>query len=325
MTLFLSALLALSMTAEPSTAEPSTAELSTAETLTADSLYTHDSALEADLERIIEEAGLAGDFLTSTEVIEQVSFAVIDLTDGRRDFAGVNPDNFIYPASVYKMYVAAAVLAQVEAGEYELTSHLQTRAPNIVDRRREVLTDPRPLLADGDTVTVGYLIDLMITRSDNSASNVMIDLAQRPRIDSMMHGYGWQGSEVTRKFLPRQFEDPGYAEIRGTETNARHAAEFLLRMHDRTLVSPWVSMQLETYMGRQLDVSKLRAGLPRSAMVYHKSGWWSTWTNDVSLVDDGDVRYVVALFTPVHEDKAKPMIARVAADVHALIRQRNGR
>lgn len=291
--------------------------------ISADSLYTHDHSLEVELERIIGDAGLAGDFLTSTDVVEQVSFAVIDLTNGRRDFAGVHPDNFIYPASVYKMYVAAAVLAQIEEGDYELTSHLQALAPNIVDRRREVLTDPRPLLADGDTVTVGYLIDLMITRSDNSASNIMIDLASRPRIDSLLHSYGWHGSEVTRKFLPRQFEDPGYEEIRGTETNARHAAEFLLRMNERSLVSPWVSMQLETYMGRQLDVSKLRIGLPRNAMVYHKSGWWSTWTHDIGLVDDGDVRYIIALFTPVHEDEAKPMIGRVAREVHELIRQRN--
>jgi beta-lactamase class A len=299
--------------------------LITSFSMMADSLYTHDAALESRLVAIIEEAGLAGDFLTSTEVIEQVSFAVIDLTNGRRDFAGVHPDNFIYPASVYKMYVAAAVLAQIEEGEYELTSHLEALAPNVVDRRREVLTDPRPLLAEGDTVTVGYLLDLMITRSDNSASNMMIDLAQRPRIDSLLHSYGWHGSEVTRKFLPRQFEDPGYAEIRGTETNARHAAEFLLRMNDRTLVSPWVSMQLETYMGRQLDVSKLRSGLPRSAMVYHKSGWWSTWTHDIGLVDDGDVRYIIALFTPIHENEAPAKIRQVARDVHELIRQRNGR
>jgi beta-lactamase class A len=287
--------------------------------------YAEDAHLQSALEQIIEAVGLAGDFVTYTEVIEQVSFAVIDLTDGRRDFAGVHPDNFIYPASVYKMYVAAAVLAQIEAGEYDLETTVVARAPNVVDRRREVLTDPRPLLAEGDTVTIGYLLDLMITRSDNSASNVMIDIAQRPRIDSMLHSYGWYGSEVTRKFLPRQFEDPGFEEIRGTETNARHAAEFLLRMHDRTLVSPWVSMQLETLMGRQLDISKLRAGLPRDAMVYHKSGWWQTWTHDVGLVDDGEVRYIIALFTPVSEHEAPEVIADVARRVHEVIRKRNGR
>jgi beta-lactamase class A len=285
--------------------------------------YAEDASLQSALEQIIEVVGLAGDFVTYTEVIEQVSFAVVDLTDGRREFAGVHPDNFIYPASVYKMYVAAAVLAQIEAGEYDLETKVVARAPNVVDRRREVLTDPRPLLAEGDTVTVGYLLDLMITRSDNSAANIMIDLAKRPRIDSMLHGYGWHGSEVTRKFLPRQFEDPGYEEIRGTETNARHAAEFLLRMHDRTLVSPWVSMQLETLMGRQLDISKLRAGLPRNAMVYHKSGWWQTWTHDVGLADDGDVRYIIALFTPVSEHEAPEVIADVARRVHEVIQERN--
>ena len=57
----------------------------------------------------------------------------------------------------------------------------------------------------------------MITRSDNTAANCLIDFAQRPKINELLHSYGWQGSEVTRKFLKRPVEDEAYRKV------ARHA------------------------------------------------------------------------------------------------------
>ncbi len=55
----------------------------------------------------------------------------------------------------------------------------------------------------------------MITRSDNSAANCLIDKATRPEINKMIDDLGWSGSEVTRKFLKRKYEDPGDETIRG--------------------------------------------------------------------------------------------------------------
>src|SRR5690625_5154855 len=110
--------------------------------------------------------------------------------------------HYIYPASVYKMYVGMEVLKQVSEGQYSLyQQRVISHTYNVVDRVKEIQNDPRPLLQPGDTVTVDYLLHLMITRSDNSAANIMIDLATRPKINKTIHSFGWDGSEVTRKFL----------------------------------------------------------------------------------------------------------------------------
>jgi beta-lactamase class A len=249
---------------------------------------------------------------------EQISLAVVDLTTSPPRLGGVNPDNFIYPASVYKMYVAAAVLQQISEGEYSLYSSRIVAPPNDVDRSKELTHDPRPLLRGGDTVNVNYLLDLMITRSDNTAANCLIDLARRERINALIDQYGWQGSEVTRKFLRRQFEDPGYATIRGTETCARHAADFMVRVATDRLVNPWVSKQMKSYLARQLDTTKLAAGLPRSALFSHKTGWFSYWTNDVGIVEDGSVRYVIACFLPLREDVAAEKLRDLSRKVCEL-------
>ena len=234
-----------------------------------------DQNLSNRLNKVVDELGLDKNFSVGEDGVEQISFAVIDLNSESPIIGGVNMDNFIYPASVYKIYVAAEILNQISKGMYSLDSIIVVKSPNDVDRIKEIRTDPRPLLKDGDSVTVNYLLDLMITRSDNSASNCLIDLAKREKINKLMHKYNWHGSEVTRKFLSRKFEDHGYENIKGTETSALHAADFLYLIYSNKLNNPWVSKQLKSLLARQLDNTKLSKGLPDNTMFYHKTGWYS--------------------------------------------------
>lgn len=287
--------------------------------------YQKDEELSKALYDIILELDLELNFDVGEDGIEQISLAVIDLTGDQPKLGGVNYDNFIYPASVYKMYVAAEILNQVSQEKYSLYEPYIAKEPNVVDRRSEIKTDPRPLLKDGDTVNVNYLLDLMITRSDNSAANCLIDVAQRKNIDSLLHSYNWFGSEVTRKFLKRKFEDPGYDKVRGTETCALHAADFMYKIYTNSLVNEWVSLQMKTLLGRQLDKSKLATGLPPSTMFYHKTGWFAYWTNDVGIVIDGKAKYVIACFMPIEEELALPKFKMLSEKVYNLIRQRGDR
>lgn len=284
--------------------------------------YKVDEEFSKELYSIVSELDLARDFDVGEDGIEQISFAVIDLTSDEPKLGGVNYKNFIYPASVYKMYVAAEILHQVSEGKYSLYQSYVANEPNIVDRKSEISTDPRSLLKEGDTVNVNYLLDLMITRSDNSASNCLIDIAQRKNIDSLLHLYSWYGSEVTRKFLKRKFEDPGYENVRGTETCALHAADFMYKIYTNSLVNEWVSLQLKTLLGRQLDKSKLAQGLPSSAMFYHKTGWFAYWTNDVGIVVDGKVKYIISCFIPIEEEMALPKFKLLSEKVYELIKSR---
>ena len=286
--------------------------------------FVVDPSLSARLQETVSILGLDRDFDVGEDGIEQISLAVVDLTTNIPRFGGVHFDNFIYPASVYKMYVAAEVLEQVSRGKYSLWSPYLVKPPNDVDKSKALTHDPRPLLQDGDSVTVNYLLDLMITRSDNTAANCLIDLATRESINALIQRYSWQGSEVTRKFLRRQFEDPGYETIRGTETCALHAADFMYRIHTNQLVNPWVSQQMKSYLARQVDTTKIAAGLPAHVMFYHKSGWFSYWTNDVGIVDDGAVRYVIACFLPMTEDSAQSKLEELSRRVHDIFRSQRG-
>ncbi|MEO8399676.1 MAG: serine hydrolase [Ignavibacteriaceae bacterium] len=285
--------------------------------------YQIDDSLSDSLFTIVKEAGLDGTYDVGEDGTEQISFAVIDLNGDKPILGGVNYDNFIYPASVYKMYAGMEVLRQVSNNDFSLYKNYVVRSPNDVDKSKEINYDPRPLLKNGDTVTINYLLDLMITRSDNSAANCIIDIATRDSINKTMHDNNWYGSEVTRKFLSRKVEDPGYDTIRSTETCALHAADFMYKIFTNKLINPWVSMQMKSFLGRQLDTTKLSQGLPSSAMFYHKTGWWSYYTNDVGIVDDGNIKYIIALFTPIREEEVRPKLKEVSKKVYELIKSRN--
>ena len=287
------------------------------------SYYKQSKSFNESLKNIIHDVGLDSTWDVGEDGKEQISFAVIDLTEKKPLLGGVNFTNFIYPASIYKMYAAMEILKQVNNNEYSLFRQYIVKSPNDVDRSREIGFDPRPLLRNEDTVTINYLLDLMITRSDNSAANCLIDVATRKRINQTMHDNGWYGSEVTRKFLKRKVEDPGYDTVKSTETNALHAADFMFKIYKNELINPWVSMQLKTLLGRQLDTTKLSTGLPNGTMFYHKTGWWSYYTNDVGIVDDGKIKYIISLFTPVTEDVVRPKLKVVSQRVYDLIKHKH--
>jgi len=214
--------------------------------------YHQQKKFNDSLKSIVQQVGLDSTYNVGEDGLEQVSFAVIDLTGKKPVLGGVNFDNLIYPASVYKMYVAMEILKQVSNGKYSLFEPYIVKSPNDVDRSREIGNDPRPLLKNGDTVTINYLLDLMITRSDNSAANCLIDIAGRVNINTTMQEYNWNGSEVTRKFLRRKFEDPGYDTVRGTETCTLHAADFRFKIYTNQLIPPWHTLQLKARLRRQL-------------------------------------------------------------------------
>ena len=288
------------------------------------SYFTIDSGLSDSLMSIVKSVGLDSTFNVGADGMQTISLAVIDLTGKKPVLGGVHYDEFIYPASVYKMYVAMQVLKEISNGDYYLTTPYVVHSPNDVDKGKEISWDPRPLLQAGDTVTINYLLDLMITRSDNSAANCLIDVARRDSINQTMDEYGWYGSEVTRKFLSREYEDPAYKDAKGTNTCALHAADFMYRIYTNRLVNPWVSMEMKALLGRQLDTTKLFPGLPHNTMFYHKTGWWSYWTNDVGIVSNGRIRYIISCFTPVTESLADPRMKIISERVFRLIEHRHG-
>lgn len=284
----------------------------------------------------------------------EISLAVIDLKTS--EIAGVNMDHFIYPASIYKIFIAAEILRQVDSGQRKLEDLFEIRDVNEVDKDnprffpKSTHRDHRPLLKTGEKVSLDYLLDLMLTRSDNTASNVLMDVADRENINNhVILPNGWNGSEVTRKFLDRLKEEKEYRVSKITVSNARHLAEFFHKVETDQLVNPWVSQKLKEYMLRWRRDGRKGLNLPEFKSYYRKGGWleingykWNIWrgiksayqkgvaivryNGDAGIVLGENSHYAIAVLT-ITKTKwpwAKFPMRKLSQEVYKLMESRQG-
>lgn len=210
----------------------------------------------------------------------EISLAVIDLKNPKVQIAGYNMDHFIYPASIYKVFVGAEILRQISAGQRKLEDVVEINSINEVDKDnprffpKSTHRDHRPLLKTGEKVTLDYLLDLMLTRSDNTASNVLIDIAGRENINKkIILPNGWSGSDVTRKFLNRLKEEGEYRVSKITVSNAKHLAELFYKIETNQLVNQWVSEKLKSYLLKWSRDGRGGLNIDEFKSYYRKGGW----------------------------------------------------
>jgi len=252
----------------------------------------------------------------------EIGVAIIDLNELEPKIFGYNMEHFIYPASVYKIFIGAEVLRRVEIGDFLLDQIVEIKSPNDVDKDARIFPgDTRKLLKASDTVSIDYLLDLMLTRSDNTASNCLIDLVGRENITkNIIYKYNWEGSEVTRKFLDRIKEDKSYQFSSTTLSCARHLAEFFYLVETEKLISPFVSKKLKEYMLRWNRDGRGGLFIADYFSYYRKGGWLETnlwkhglknaiksifkkqwavirWSNDVGVVTGKNSKYVIAFLS----------------------------
>lgn len=125
----------------------------------------------------------------------QVGFAVARLDDDAPTLvAGHNPDQPLAIGSAFKLIILGELSRQVRAG--------RLRWNQVVEIDRHSL--PSGILQDwplGAPVTVYTLTALMISRSDNTATDMLLRLAGRENVERMMTAMGMRSAARNRPFL----------------------------------------------------------------------------------------------------------------------------
>ena len=178
----------------------------------------------------------------------------------------------------------------------------------LVEAYRQSESGARPL-----TAARRKQLDDMIVASDNDAANrVMEELGLR-NVNANLQALGLNATRLANPFGTTR---PTSGALNVT-TPADMVRLLELLANDR-LVSPTASREMRALLARTQDGSKLGRGLPASARVAHKSGWFGDVANDVGIVTQGNGSYVVAVFTEgiADPEKANQVIAAVAKTVH---------
>ena len=199
-----------------------------------------------------------------------IGVAALDLTTGQA--VSVNGSNPFPMASTMKVAVAAAYLAQVDHGRRTLDDQIGTR-------------------------TARQLMDAMLIRSDNHATDVLIrDLGGPKAVQTWLDWNGLRGIRVDRTIAQllrdkRDLWDP-------RDSSTPEAMVAMLRTLDRgNVLKPASRNHLLATMGRCLTgKNRIRGLLPAGTYVQNKTGTLNGYTSDVGFITMPDGRRIAVAF-----------------------------
>ncbi len=211
-------------------------------------------------------------------------------TDG--PLASIDPDAAFYPGSMIKTPLAAAALALVNDGLLALEDTHEITPANMT-----VNDKPSPLVP-GYRSRLSEILDLMITRSDNVAANVLFDVIGRERATEIVRRrFGLERTAFCRKLsgaLPL-IEDPEWdREHMNAHPPADAARLFELVARMRI---PFAHYLYQILACQQWN-NKLSAGLHAGDRFAHKTGDTDEITHDGGVLESANgAAYIVVLYT----------------------------
>ncbi len=268
-----------------------------------------DEPLKATVEALIRDSGA-----------EAVAVAYRDRKSGEEIL--IRPDESFHAASTMKLAVLAEVYRRAREGTLSLDEPIAIRADfaSIADGIRYALDpadDSEPTLYRrlGQVETVRELARLMIVRSSNLATNLLVERVTAPAVAAFMKRIGAGGIVVLRGVE----DGPAFARGMNNTATARGLGRLLTLLADRAVVSPESSDAMVAVLLGQAFAEGIPAGLPAGTPVAHKTGSIRRAYHDAAIVmPPGRPPYVLVVLTRGLDDEAKAhrLVAAIARAVH---------
>jgi beta-lactamase class A len=248
------------------------------------------AALEAEVRRIIR--GAAGD-------TAEVSVAFLDLQTG--DSLLVDAHVRMHAASTVKVPVMMELFRRAGAGELSFDAPIRVRNEftSIADGGTYALSpdddSDRELYGRiGQEVPMRELVERMITRSSNLATNLLIAQARPERIAETMERIGARDMHVLRGV-----EDNAAFQAGMNNTTTAYALMRVMRaVQDPAAVGEPAAREMQAILGRQEFTRMIPAGLPSGTRVANKTGSITRISHDAAIVyPPGRAPYVLVVLT----------------------------
>ena len=209
-----------------------------------------------------------------------------------------------HSASTVKIPVMVEIFRQIERDELE-HSDIVVLAEEDRTPGSGVLTH----LHEGLQITLDDLLYLMISISDNSATNMLVDLAGLKEINATMADLGMTASSMNRRMLgrtPREDEPENWA------TPDDYAAAMLAIVSD-TAAAPESCALIRDLLAKQQNTARISRYLPEGIRWGSKTGSLPGIVNDVGFITTGAGTLVIACYLEgVEEESGEAAIAAIA-------------
>jgi len=200
------------------------------------------------------------------------------------------------------------LLRQAELGELSLNEKVKVPRKKVVGGAG-VLQFMRP----GPLLTLYDLAALMITVSDNTASNIMIDRVGMRRINLMLKGAGLKNTRLRRRFMV----SPNARTFKNV-TTPREMMQLFTLLYRGELLSPPYTEKALFLLSNQQFIEKIPRYPPEDLPVCHKTGEISCACHDAGIVFHPRRPYVICVFIKdcSNHAAADERIARISKAVY---------
>ncbi|NDC83600.1 serine hydrolase [bacterium] len=231
-----------------------------------------------------------------------ISVSFTDLTNDRT--VSVAPDRLFNPASVIKVAVMVEVYRQVALKRLSLDD-------KIVMHQRDKVGGSGTLQfqRSGGSYSVRYLVEQMITISDNTATYLLINRVGKANINRTMRRLGLRSTMIGEANL-----------LKAEGINFSTAGDMGLlftRIYHKDVISKEASDEMLAILGRQHVKWGIPKYLPVAVRVANKTGTLAYVKNDAGIVFLEGRPYVLSVFTSKAE--SRPFATTWVAQISRLV------
>lgn len=248
----------------------------------------------------------------------RIGVAALDLTTG--ESVSVLGDQRFPLASTSKIAIAATFLEGVEQGRWRLDQHF----PLILPKASKAFSTSAAPVYEGPSLTASALIEQMITRSSNPATDALLRVVGGPKaVNAWMRRAGISDFSIDRDIatLVRddgEFNPANHIDKRDSATPAA-MVQLLSGIYQGRLVAPESRRVILGAMSRTVTGKRrIRAHIPSEARVLHKTGTLSGTASDIGFIETPE-GHTLAIAIYVTGQGTKPARdAKIAAIARAL-------
>jgi beta-lactamase class A len=198
-----------------------------------------------------------------------------------------NENAVVSSASTIKILIMAEIMNQVNKGLLSLIQRVKVKEDD------RIAFSILSMLDKDNTYTLQDIITLMIVQSDNTATNVLIDIAGMNNINSFIKQIGLKNTILQRKML----DFTSRAQGRDNLTSSQDMVFFLELLYNGNVVNRNYSNLMLGILKMQLDRSMLYLDIPDNIIVAHKSGELEFIDHEVGIFYSKNGDYIFSMLT----------------------------
>lgn len=248
----------------------------------------------------------------------RIGVAAVDLKTG--ETITVLGDQLFPMASTSKIAVAATYLEMVEQGKYSLTSEF----PLLIPVRSAKFSSRAAPVRKGKYMPAIDLIEIMITRSSNPATDALLDAVGGPgKVNDWMRRQGINDFSIDRDIATLVRDDGEYDPATWIDERDAATPRAMVRLLQGLYRGDFLSDQsrrvLLGSMSRTVTGKRrIPAYMPDVARVSHKTGSLNNTSSDVGIIEYPDGRAIAVAIYVTGQGTRRNREARIASIARAL-------